>query len=280
MDQQQQTHNAYAAELLALAQGKGWQVPVFNLSLYKDSVTRYCIVIPLINEGQRIHSLLRRIHSLQLDQVADIVLVDGGSSDGSLTPEALHGHRLCALLTKTGPGGLSAQLRCGYAFALLRGYAGIVTIDGNNKDDPASMRRFFECLDSGFEMVQASRFIEGGVAENTPLLRWVAIRALHAPVLSLASGFHWTDTTQGYRAYSATMLLDSKVGIFCDIFLDYELLAYLSYRAPKLGYKCLEVPTRRSYPADGAVPTKIGGWRGNARLLSTLYRACFGKFNP
>ena len=53
------------------------------------------------------------------------------------------------------------------------------------------------------------------------------------------------DTTQGFRAYSRKMLLDVEIALFGDVFMTYELLAYLSYRAPKLGYRCLELPTIR-----------------------------------
>lgn len=65
--------------------------------------------------------------------------------------------------------------------------------------------------------MQASRFIQGGTAENTPKIRDFAIRYIHAPMLSLFSGFKWTDTTQGFRAYSRKVLLDPKVAPFRDI---------------------------------------------------------------
>ena len=184
------------------------------------------------------------------------------------------------LLVKTGPGKLSAQLRCAYAFALDQGYAGIVTIDGNNKDDPAAIPQFIDALQNGLDFVQASRYIPGGVGENTPKLREIAIRWVHAPLLSLCSGFHWTDTTQGFRAYSRKLLLDPKVAPFRNIFSTYELLAYLSYRAPKLGYRCLELPTTRRYPATGQVPTKISSIKGNLSVLTILINACLGQYNP
>src|SRR5260363_350405 len=68
-------------------------------------------------------------------------------------------------------------------------------------------------------------------SENTPKLRDFAIRFIHAPLLSLASDFKWTDTTQGFRAYRRRMLLDPKIAPFRAVFVTYELLAYLSYRA-------------------------------------------------
>ena len=154
-----------------------------------------------------------------------------------------------------------------------------MTIDGNDKDDPEAIPRFIKALEEGADFVQASRFLQGGVAENTPKSRDFAIRFIHAPMLSMASGFHWTDTTQGFRAYSRKMLLDPRVAPFRDVFMTYELLAYLSYRVPKLGYRCVELPTIRRYP-KGEVPTKISSVRGNLSVLQVLFKACTGQYNP
>ena len=216
---------------------------------------------------------------LEVAARADILIVDGGSKDGSLERPRLEENDVRGLLVKTGPGKLSAQLRCAYAFALEQGYGGIVTIDGNDKDDPEAIGRFLDQLAAGVDFVQASRYVRGGIAENTPKLRDLAIRCIHAPALSLASGFRWTDTTQGFRAYSSRLLLDPRVAPFRDVFATYELLAYLSYRAPKLGYRCIELPTARRYP-PGEVPTKISSVRGNLEVLRVLFYACLGRYNP
>lgn len=256
-----------------------WEVPAFDSIFWLGRQHAYCVVIPVINEGERIKRLLQRMSQLSIHTIADILIVDGGSDDGSLMPDALQAEEIRGLLLKTGAGKLSAQLRCGYAFALDQGYEGIVTIDGNDKDDPEAIPQFLDALESGVSFVQGSRFIPGGVAENTPAVRDLAIRFVHAPMLSLFSGFHWTDTTQGFRAYGRAMLLDERVAPFRDVFVSYELLAYLTYRVPKLGYRCLEVPTTRRYPKD-EVPTKISGLRGNLAVLAVLFRACFGVYNP
>lgn len=256
-----------------------WQTPAFEVRLRADRANAACVVVPVINEGQRIRDLLNRMDQIGIAAIADIVIVDGGSSDGSLDPEFLLSRRVRALLVKTGPGRLSAQLRCGYAFVMDEGYDQIVTIDGNNKDDPEAIPHFISALRGGADFIQASRFIPGGIAENTPLAREIAIRGIHAPLLRLFSGFPWTDTTQGFRGYSRTMLLDQKLNIFRAIFSDYELLAYLSYRAPRLGFRCAELPSKRAYPGGGAIPTKISSVRGNASVLMTLVRACAGAYN-
>jgi glycosyltransferase involved in cell wall biosynthesis len=255
------------------------QVPSFDTLLWLGRNHAHCVIIPVINEGKRIVSLLARMAALGIDQLADIIIVDGGSNDGSLAQERLINMGVRGLLLKTSPGKLSAQLRCAYAFALDEGYEGIVTIDGNDKDDPAAIPRFIQALEQGVDFVQASRFVAGGVAENTPKSRDFAIRFIHAPMLSLASGFKWTDTTQGFRAYSRRLLLDPRISIFRNVFLTYELLAYLSYRAPKLGFRCIELPTVRRYPV-GEVPTKISSVKGNLSVLAVLVRACCGGYDP
>lgn len=255
-----------------------WQIPSFETRLWLGRRHPWCIVIPVINEGNRIGSLLSRMASLGVAEIADIIIVDGGSSDGSLEVSSLRALGVRGLLVKTGPGKLSAQLRCAYAFALDQGYAGIISIDGNDKDDPEAIPRFISALNDGVDFVQASRFIAGGVAENTPLSRGLAIRLVHAPMLSLFSGFRWTDTTQGFRAYSRKMLLDQGIAPFRDVFQTYELLAYLSYRVPRLGYRCLEIPTTRRYP-KGEVPTKISAFKGNLLVLRILFRVCLGAYN-
>jgi dolichol-phosphate mannosyltransferase len=257
-----------------------WQIPTFETRFWHGCTARWAVVIPVINEGPRIKSLLSRMVRLCIHELADIILVDGGSTDGSLEIATLEGHHVRGLLVKTGPGKLSAQLRCAYSFAINAGYEGIVTIDGNDKDDPDQIADFIAALNTGVDFAQASRYIPGGVAVNTPRARELAIRWIHAPLLSAFSGFRWTDTTQGFRAYSRRLLLDERVAPFRDVFDTYELLAYMSYRAPRLGFRCIEVPTARRYPADGSVPTKISAVSGNIRVLGVLLRTCFGGYNP
>jgi glycosyltransferase involved in cell wall biosynthesis len=257
-----------------------WQVPAFETRFWLGKCHPYCVVIPVINEGERIGNLLGRMFALRINAIADIIIVDGGSDDGSLNGDVLRAKDVRGLLVKVGPGKLSAQLRCAYAFALDQGYIGIVTIDGNDKDDPEAIPRFIDALKEGVDFVQASRYISGGIVENLPRSRDLAIRWIHAPILRKFSGYRWTDTTQGFRAYSRKMLLDPRVAPFRDVFLTYELLAYLSYRVPKVGFRCVELPTTRRYPPTGDVPTKIRGLKGNLLVLGALVKACLGLYDP
>jgi dolichol-phosphate mannosyltransferase len=168
----------------------------------------------------------------------------------------------------------------GYSYALNEGYKGIVTVDGNGKDIIDSLPSFVLELEQGCDFVQGSRFIKGGQAINTPLSRLLAIKLVHAPFISLLAGFHYTDTTNGYRAYSKKLLLDKRVAPFRDIFETYELLAYLSAKAPRLGFKVKEIAVTRKYPKNGKIPTKISPIKGNLKMIQILFGLLLGKYNP
>lgn len=257
-----------------------WQLPTFELYEFAPRKTDYCVCIPIINEGERIRRQLAEMVQHAIADHADILILDGGSTDGSTAHEYLRSQRVRALLVKTGKGKLSAQLRMGYAYALRQGYEGIVTIDGNDKDNVDAIPAFIRELREGFDMVQGSRFVPGGKAINTPLSRMVAIRLIHAPLISFGAKFRYTDTTNGYRGYSRRLLLDPRVQPFRDVFETYELLAYMSVRAPQLQFKTKEIPVTRAYPSSGKTPTKIKGFMGNAKLIRILLDVVRGHYNP
>ena len=255
-------------------------VPDYNCTEYAPRQSDYCLLIPIINEGGRILAELDRGKKAGVPGLVDIAICDGGSTDGSTAESQLVPRGVNTLLVKTGPGKQGAQLRMGLHWALARGYQGIITIDGNNKDSIEDVSRFIEKLKEGYDLIQGSRFIKGGVAENTPIARWLAVRLIHAPVISHTAHFHFTDTTNAYRGYSRRYLEDPEVQPLRDVFVGYELLAYLSTRAGQLGLRCCEVPVARRYPRHEPTPTKIKGLRGNSNLLQILFANAKGAYNP
>ena len=255
-------------------------VPAYRKEEFLGRTSSYCVLIPVINEGERIQAELIRAQKAGVPDLADIILCDGGSTDGSTEWEKLKKAGVNTLLVKTGPGKQGAQLRMGISFALARGYEGVITVDGNNKDSVESIPLLIQKLREGYDFVQGSRFVKGGRAVNTPWQRWLAVRLIHAPVISLTARQHFTDTTNAFRAYSRRYLIHPEVQPLRDIFSGYELLAYLSVRASQLGLKACEVPVARVYPKTGKTPTKIKGMRGNTELLKILFANLRGAYVP
>ena len=58
---------------------------------------------PSVNEGHRLLAFLNRMSSAKISEAADIIIVDGGSTDGSLELSMLRHQNVRGLLLKTGP---------------------------------------------------------------------------------------------------------------------------------------------------------------------------------
>lgn len=255
-------------------------VPRFECTEYAGKTKDYVVLIPIINEGERITRELLRAYEAKVSSYADIVICDGGSTDGCTEESKLKSLDVNTLLVKRDSGKQGAQLRMGIWWALERGYKGIITIDGNDKDSIEDVPHFIEKLKEGYGLIQGSRFVKGGKAVNTPFIRTFSVKLIHAPIISLTAHQRFTDTTNAYRAYSAEYLRDERVMPLRDIFMTYELLAYLSVRATQLGYKACEIPVTRAYPKTGKTPTKISFFKGNSELMKILLKNAFGAYNP
>src|SRR5271155_5414585 len=85
------------------------QVPNYEVHEFQRRRTRYAVLIPVLNEADRLSNQLRKMEFLQ--GVSDIIIGDGGSTDGSGDPERIKHFGVRTLLIKRGPGKLSAQLR-------------------------------------------------------------------------------------------------------------------------------------------------------------------------
>lgn len=253
---------------------ENWEVPKYKISQFFQKKTKYCIGIPVINEGEKIRKQLKKMK--QYSEMADILIFDGGSTDGSLDLKFLKSMNVRSLIISLP--GQSKQLRAGLNFVLKQGYEGVITIDGNDKDEVSAILEFMKALDEGHDFIQGSRFLNGGYHENTPIDRLLIARFLISPLLSLAAGYWYTDTPNAFRAYSKKYLLHPKVLPFRDEFVRYELLFYLSIRASQLGLKTKEIPVTRIYP-KGKIPTKIVGLRKVSDMVN-IVRIALGFYNP
>lgn len=256
-------------------------LPEYELSELSYKKNKYIICIPVLNEGEKIKNQLREMYEAKVLSVADIIICDGGSTDGSSDKEMLSQYGVTALVIRKSPGHLSDQLMLGYYYALINGYEGTITIDGNGKDGIKGIFKMAKALDKGYDFIQGSRYRKGGVAINTPKSRELAIKLIHVPIINILSGYKYTDTTNGFRGHSVKLFKDDRIQPFrYGNFPTYSLIHYFTVMAPRLGYKVTEVPVLRKYPASGKIPTKISPIKGNLDLIKILWNIAWKKYNP
>ena len=257
--------------------GMTWQPPVFDRVEFFERRTRYCVAVIVWNEGERLRDQLERMRTC--GEQADLIVADWQSDDGSTDPEVLHRLGVRSLLT-THEGGLGTAIRMAIAYAVEQGYAGVITVDGNGKDGVGAIPRFLQHLDDGYDLVQGSRFLRGAAHANTPLDRYVGIRFVVAPILSLAGRYVFTDPTNGFRALSRRYLIDPGLQPLRSVFVRFNLQLYLVYRARRLGYRVVEIPVQRFYPPAADFPTKIRDLRTKLLFVRELLRTATGRYNP
>jgi hypothetical protein len=254
-----------------------WQPPVFERIELAEKSTRHCIVVTAWNEGDRLRDQLARMQSYT--HLADVVIADWRSNDGSTEPEFLRERGVRTLL-ETDEGGLGTAIRMGLAYAIEEGYDGVVTVDGNGKDGVDAIPELLRRLDQGWDFVQGSRFLPSGEHANTPADRYLGIRCFVAPLLSIAGGRWITDPTNGFRAMSRAFLVDPRVQPVRRVFVRFNLQLYLVFRAASLGFRFIEIPVVRKYPSSGSIPTKINHLRTKLLFVAQLLWTVAGGYNP
>lgn len=257
------------------------KLPKYELTQLKEKKNKYLICIPVLNEGKKFFNQLKKMKQLNVSSVADLIICDGGSTDGCADIEKLKKFDVTALVIRKSPGHMSDQLMLGYYYALINNYEGTITIDGNGKDGLDGIFSMAKALDEGYALVQGSRYIKGGVAINTPKIRAIAIKLIHVPIINKLSGFKYTDTTNGFRAHNIKVFKDERIQPFrYGSFPTYALIHYLTVIVPQLKYPVTEIPVLRQYPANAKTPTKISPLKGNLDLLKILWNLWRKKYNP
>jgi dolichol-phosphate mannosyltransferase len=233
-------------------------------------VPRVLVATFAYNEGEKIHTTVRRI----LDATGhDLVVMDDGSTDGSMEPLRQTRARI---VSSPKTMGIGWEMKHALQIALDEGYGIIVIMAGNNKDDPTEIPRLLEPLvERGFDFVQGSRFLAGGGHGNMPFYRRLATR-LHPFLFSIASRKWVTESTNGFRAFRTSILKDARIDWRQDWLDKYELEPYLLYKTIRLGYRHTEVPVTKIYPPKKLGYTKMKPLVGWWSILRPIFFLALG----
>lgn len=154
--------------------------------------TGLLVIVPALNEAGCIAEVVR---SIKASLVADVLVIDDGSSDGTGSRARTAGALLVQHPYNLGVG---AAIRTAMRFADERGYEVVVQVDGDGQHDPNDAKRLLEAIDEGYDLVVGSRF---GASYHLSAVRRLTMRFL-SMVVSRRATVRITDTTSGYRAFS------------------------------------------------------------------------------
>jgi glycosyltransferase involved in cell wall biosynthesis len=184
------------------------------------------VVVPALNEAPNLPYVLPLIP----DWITEVILVDGGSTDGTvevakaLLPEI-------RIVNQSGRGKGNA-LRSGFSSA-----TGdiIVMLDADGSTLPTEIPAFVGVLLAGADFAKGSRFSQGGGSEDISLFRRLG-NQYFVVMARLLFGGRYTDLCYGYNAFWRRHLP------ILDLDADgFEVETMMNLRALQRGLKVVEV---------------------------------------
>jgi len=199
-------------------------------------VPNLAVVIPALDEA----ATIRAVAEGALRQVARVIVVDDGSTDG--TAARLEGLPV-VLLQNAETQGKAASLWRGMQHALANGAEAIVTLDGDGQHDPAEIAR----LIATYRRAPGRIVIGARLADRhrIPAYRYAANRFANFWI-AWAAGYPVEDSQSGFRLYPAALLRRVNVshGRGAGFVFESEILI----EASRIGVGSVAVPVAAIYP--------------------------------
>jgi len=245
-----------SARIDAAETGEMWEPHVEVIG--RSVEPRISVVMPALNEARNLQQVLPCIP----DTVWEVILVDGGSMDGtvevfnSLRPDGL-------ALTHKRPGKGNA-LAAG--FAACRGDI-VVMLDADGSANPEEIPKFVEALLAGADFAKGTRFAKDGGSDDITTFRRLGNRVL-VTLVNLLYRTQYTDLCYGMNAFWRHCL--PYINPDCD---GFEVETFMNLRLAKASLRVHEVGSyerRRLYGVS-----KLHTVRDGCRVLWTIVRLRF-----
>ncbi len=203
------------------------------------------VVLPTYNESLNIGRVVRRIRKAL--PAATVLVVDDGSPDGTADIAEQIGKELgnIEVLRRHAKSGLGSAYRAGFRWGLDRGFDVCVEMDADLQHEPESLPDLVAPLAQGHGLVIGSRYVTGGSIPDWTWHRRLLSRGGNI-YASLLLGLGVTDSTAGFRAYSASVL--ESIDLERIRAEGYGFQIEMTYQAKRAGASVVEIPIRFRRP--------------------------------
>jgi len=201
------------------------------------------IVVPTYRERDNLPEFTRRLWAAIPD--ARLLLVDDASGDG--TPDWVRAQpnfgRQLFILERQGKLGLGSAYLAGFAWVIERNRtepcSAVVQMDADLSHDPKAVPDFLQALESGSDLVLATRYRDGVRVTNWPLHRlMLSIGA--AQYVRWITGMPFTDPTGGFKAFRPDKLASLDLSHIHSN--GYAFQIEVTHMAWRMGWKITEIP--------------------------------------
>lgn len=162
------------------------------------------IIIPAYNEEASIENVVDNL--IQNFSEYDYVIINDGSKDS--TSKICH-ERNYNIIDLPVNLGLAGAFQTGLQYAYYKGYKKAVQFDADGQHLPQYIQVLEDKLDSGYEMVIGSRFVE----EKRPNSLRMLGNTLISAAIKLTTGKNINDPTSGMRMFSEKLIKEFALNI-------------------------------------------------------------------
>lgn len=199
------------------------------------------IIMPAYNEAKTIEAVLEKLEQPEIAEVADVLIMNDASSDGTNRIGKQRGH---AVVTHVFNLGYGSGLQVGYKYAVRRNYKYVIQMDADGQHDVSNIMRIYECLKTADEqgncpdIVLGCRFAKESVSFKVGIVKKFAF-VLFRTLIRMGTGKKILDPTTGLQGLSRrAFLFYSQYNHFDDQYPDANMIMQMML----LGFKVEEVP--------------------------------------